>query len=56
MPTLRYLVKRITELEKIDKSQGAYPIMFKNDWEKIKFILLLRFEHIKIKVKKICHL
>jgi len=56
MPTLRQLVKRMTELEKLDKTPGAYPIMFKNDWVKIKFILLLRFERLKIKVKKLCHL
>lgn len=39
-----------------DDEPGAYPIMFKNDWTKVKFILLLRFERLKMRVKKACHL
>ena len=35
-----------------DREPGAYPIIFKNDKEKIKFILLLKWE----RIKKRCHL
>lgn len=38
MPNIREIYKKIEALEKIDKSQGAYPIMFNNEWSQLKFI------------------
>lgn len=58
MPTLREMVKQMLKIEEQDKdkSQGAYPVFFKNEFYEMGFVLLLRWEKFKRKVKKICHL
>lgn len=56
MPTLRQLVKQIQTQEKMgNKEPGAYPIIFKNDWVKIQFVILLRWENFKVRIKQKCH-
>jgi hypothetical protein len=53
MPTIKQMVKQMMSIEsQADDEPGAYPIIFKNDWEKIKFVLLLKWERLKRK----CHL
>ena len=56
MPTLKQMVKKVMEMDVQTDEPGAYPVMFKDDWTKIKFVWLLRWETLKAKVKKICHL
>ena len=54
MPTLRQLVKQMTKIEsQSDGEPGAYPIMFKSEVEKAKFVMLLKWEHFKMRVKKL---
>lgn len=52
MPSVRQMYKQIEKLEKLDNSEGAYPIMFNSDWAKIKFLLYARYR----KLRKKCHL
>lgn len=58
MPTLKQMVKQMLLVEEQDKHEepGAYPVFFKNDFYQIGFILLLRWEHFKRKVKKLWRL
>lgn len=58
MPTLRQMVDQMLKIEEQDKHEeaGAYPVFFKNELYQIGFILLLRWERFKKKVKKLCHL
>ena len=54
MPTLRQLVKQMTKIEsQSDGEPGAYPIIFKNEWTKVMFVMLLKWEHFKMRVKKL---
>lgn len=58
MPTLRETARKILDeeaLAKKDGQEGYYPMMFKNDWVKIKFTIALRWELWKRKVKAKCH-
>lgn len=49
MPTLKQMVKQMMRIEaEADDEPGAYPVMFKNDWMMVKFILLLKWEHFKL--------
>lgn len=43
MPTVRQMYNKLIELEKLDKSEGAYPIMFNSAWAQIEFILYCRW-------------
>lgn len=57
MPTLKQMVKQMMKIEEqSDHKEGAYPVFFKNEFYQIGFILLLKWEHLKRKVKKLCHL
>lgn len=57
MPTLREMVKKMTEIEdQSDDEPGGYPVFFKNEFYQMGFLFLLRWEKFKRKVKKLCHL
>jgi len=54
MPTIKQMVKQMRHIEsQTDNEPGAYPVTFKNDWTKVKFVLLLRWYNFTDKVKKL---
>jgi len=55
MPTLRQMVKQILEMEKeADDEPGGYPVFFKNEFYQMGFLMLLRWEKFKRRVKRLC--
>ena len=56
MPTIKELYNKLDSLEKLDNSEGAYPVYFNSEYSKIKFILYCRWRTLLKKVKKLCHL
>ena len=45
MPTLKEIYNNIEKLEKLDPSEGAYPIFFKDDYTKLKYIMYCRYRN-----------
>lgn len=50
--SLLQLAKKIEHMENIDRSQGAYPMDFKDEWTKAKFVLFLKWLRFIRKVRR----
>lgn len=57
MPSLRQMVKQMLKLEEQDSHEedGAYPVFFKNEFYQLGFEILLWWEKLKRKVKRLWH-
>lgn len=56
MPTIKQMYKQMKTIEQNNPGAGAFPIMFKNPWERYKFQKYVQYQRFMERAKKICHL